>query len=82
MLSDAERAILNTALGKYQPGQSEPILVGGKNLLKPASIGVLKGGVVPNPVLELDSLGPCLLVQHSQVPPELSSARFHWADSL
>jgi len=36
MLSDAERAVLNTALGKYQPGQSEPILVGGKNLLKPA----------------------------------------------
>ena len=36
MLSDAERAILNTALGKYQPGQSQPILVGGKNLLKPA----------------------------------------------
>ena len=36
MLSDAERAILNTALGKYQPGQSKPILVGGKNLLKPA----------------------------------------------
>jgi hypothetical protein len=36
MLSDAERTVLNTALGKYQPGQSEPILVGGKNLLKPA----------------------------------------------
>jgi hypothetical protein len=36
MLADAERAVLNTALGKYQPGQSEPILVGGKNLLKPA----------------------------------------------
>ena len=36
MLSDAERAILNTALGKYRPGQSQPILVGGKNLLKPA----------------------------------------------
>jgi hypothetical protein len=36
MLSDAERAVLNTALGKYRPGQSEPILVGGENLLKPA----------------------------------------------
>ena len=36
MLSDAERVVLNTALGKYEPGQSEPILVGGKNLLKPA----------------------------------------------
>jgi hypothetical protein len=30
MLSDAERAVLNTALAKYRPGQSEPILVGGK----------------------------------------------------
>ena len=36
MLSKAERAILNTALEKYQPGQSEPILVGGKKALKPA----------------------------------------------
>ena len=36
MLSDAERAILNTALEKYQPGQSEPILVGDKKVLKPA----------------------------------------------
>ena len=36
MLSDAERDILNTALGKYRPGQSEPIFVGGENLLKPA----------------------------------------------
>jgi hypothetical protein len=36
MLSDAERGILNRALEKYRPGQSEPILVGGKNLLKPA----------------------------------------------
>ena len=36
MLSDAERAILDTALEKYQPGQSEPILVGGIKVLKPA----------------------------------------------
>jgi capsid protein len=36
MLSDAERGVLNTALEKYRAGQSEPILVGGKNLLKPA----------------------------------------------
>ena len=36
MLSDAERKVLNTALEKYRPGQSEPILVRGKNLLKPA----------------------------------------------
>jgi hypothetical protein len=34
MLTDAERGVLNTALEKYRPGQSEPILVGGKNLLK------------------------------------------------
>ena len=33
MLSDAEREVLNSALEKYQPGQSEPILVRGKNLL-------------------------------------------------
>ena len=36
MLSDAERKVLNSALEKYRPGQSEAILVGGENLLKPA----------------------------------------------
>jgi hypothetical protein len=36
MLSDAERGILNTALEKYRPGQSELILVGGHKVLKPA----------------------------------------------
>ena len=36
MLSDAERAILNTALEKYRAGQSDPILVGGVKVLKPA----------------------------------------------
>jgi hypothetical protein len=36
MLSDAERVVLNTALEKYRPGQSEPILVGGNKVLKPA----------------------------------------------
>jgi plasmid replication initiation protein len=36
MLSAAERAILNTALEKFHPAQSHPILVGGRDLLKPA----------------------------------------------
>jgi hypothetical protein len=36
MLSDAERDVLNRALEKYRPGQSEPILVGGEKVLKPA----------------------------------------------
>jgi hypothetical protein len=36
MLSDAERGVLNTALEKYRPGQSEPILVGDAKVLKPA----------------------------------------------
>jgi hypothetical protein len=36
MLSDAERAVLNTALQKYRPGQSESVLVGGEDVLKPA----------------------------------------------
>jgi plasmid replication initiation protein len=36
MLSDAERDVLNSALEKYRPGRSEPIFVGGTNLLKPA----------------------------------------------
>jgi hypothetical protein len=36
MLSDAERDVLNRALEKYGPGQSEPILVGGNKVLKPA----------------------------------------------
>jgi hypothetical protein len=36
MLSDAERDVLNRALEKYRPSQSEPILVGGENVLKHA----------------------------------------------
>jgi hypothetical protein len=36
MLSDAERAVLNTALEKYQPGQLEPIFVGGRKVFKAA----------------------------------------------
>jgi hypothetical protein len=36
MLSDTERNVFNTALEKYRPGQCEPILVGGENVLKPA----------------------------------------------
>ena len=36
MLSEAERDVLNSALEKYRPGQSDPILVGGLSLLKPA----------------------------------------------
>ena len=36
MLSDSERNVLNIGLQKYRPGQSEPILIGGENMLKPA----------------------------------------------
>jgi len=36
MLSEAERAVLNTALEKYRPGQSEAVFVGGGDVLKPA----------------------------------------------
>ena len=36
MLSRSARAVLDTALQKYRPGQSEPILVGGIAQLKPA----------------------------------------------
>jgi hypothetical protein len=36
MLSDSDRNVLNIGLQKYRPGQSEPILVGGEKLLKPA----------------------------------------------
>jgi hypothetical protein len=36
MLSVGERAVLNSALEKHRPSKSEPILVGGVNLLKPA----------------------------------------------
>jgi plasmid replication initiation protein len=36
MLSEAERAVLNTALEKYRPGQSEAVFVGGGDALKPA----------------------------------------------
>ena len=36
MLSDAEREVLDNALAQYRPGQFDPILVGGAELLKPA----------------------------------------------
>lgn len=36
LLSKADPDVLNIALGKYQPAKSEPILVGGTRLLKPA----------------------------------------------
>jgi len=36
MLSRAARAVLDSALQKYRPRQSKPILVGGLSLLKPA----------------------------------------------
>jgi hypothetical protein len=37
MLTETERNLLNSALEKYRPGQSEPILVGnGQKVLKPA----------------------------------------------
>ena len=36
MLSDAERNVLNLGLQKYRTGQSEPILIGGQKMLKPA----------------------------------------------
>jgi len=36
MLTEPERNLLNFALEKYRPGQTEPILVGGQKDLKPA----------------------------------------------
>jgi hypothetical protein len=36
LLKDAERNVLNSALEKFRPGQSDPILIGGEKLLKPA----------------------------------------------
>jgi hypothetical protein len=36
MLGGPERKLLNQALEKYRPGQSEPILIGGATALKPA----------------------------------------------
>src|SRR5580704_1582561 len=36
MLGDKERNVLNLGLQKYRPGQTEPILIGGEKLLKPA----------------------------------------------
>jgi hypothetical protein len=36
MLTETERNMLNSALEKYRPGQSAPILVGGAKVLKPA----------------------------------------------
>src|ERR1700675_4677180 len=36
MLGSKERDVLNQALEKYRPGRSQPILIGGEKLLKPA----------------------------------------------
>jgi plasmid replication initiation protein len=36
MLTEPERHLLNFALAKYRPGQTEPISVGGRKVLKPA----------------------------------------------
>jgi hypothetical protein len=36
MLTDVERNVLNIGLQKYRPGDSEPILIGGEKVLKPA----------------------------------------------
>jgi hypothetical protein len=36
LLGSKERDVLNQALSKYRPGQSEPILIGDEKLLKPA----------------------------------------------
>ena len=36
MLGDKERNVLNLGLQKFRPGQTDPILVGGEKLLKPA----------------------------------------------
>jgi hypothetical protein len=36
MLGDKERSVLNIGLQKYRSGQSDPIFIGGPNLLKPA----------------------------------------------
>jgi hypothetical protein len=36
LLGAKEWDVLNQALSKYRPGQSEPILIGGEKLLKPA----------------------------------------------
>ena len=35
LLGAKERDVLNQALSKFRPGQSEPILIGGEKLLKP-----------------------------------------------
>jgi hypothetical protein len=44
MLSDSERNVLNIALEKYRRGQSEPIFVGGENLV----IFSIQAQTVPN----------------------------------
>jgi hypothetical protein len=55
LLKDAERKVLNIALEKYRPGQSDPILVRGSKVFKPAlklmsfyrlRIDEIKGGAV------------------------------------
>jgi hypothetical protein len=55
MLGERERNLLNDALQKYRPGWSEPILIGGANVLRPAlrlmnvyrlRIDEIKGGTV------------------------------------
>jgi hypothetical protein len=47
LLGAKERDVLNQALSKYRPGQSEPILIGGEKLLKPVLklMSFYRGGI-------------------------------------
>src|SRR5271165_632934 len=49
MLSDAERDVLNSAIEKYRPSQSEPILVGGNK--------VFQSGIAADDLLSLGDRG-------------------------
>lgn len=76
LLSDSARGVFNSALEKYRPGQSEPILVGGENLLKPAlRLMIYYGGGCPDErrgksgsVSDIQSGVPAHLVRIQEAP--------------
>jgi hypothetical protein len=41
LLGARERDVLNQALSKYRPGQTEPLLIGGEKLLNPGALKLM-----------------------------------------
>jgi hypothetical protein len=90
MLPLAVRAVLDCALQKFRPGRSEPILVGGISLLKPALRlmssyrlvieEVTDAGVITNYTRWVDSVQLWEAEKAGSLPlvPSSSRSTFNW----